>query len=607
MKKIITTILAYVLFSFVICLVIANFFLKRPELLPGFEKQYIALQGVLMFFNIFPAIVASSFIVGCAISFSGSTSRFMLKHFRNIILNSVVLVSLIFVANEVIIPSLRVQEDKLEDTPIVFNDFLNLSKKCFAEGKMSLSAKFANDAILLNPKSEEALALREKALAEDTLLKESEYSKSPQFLKDIEPEVEHGNFSYHELANENVTSLLRKSAEAMIKNRWFDSHYYAYLAVKIGSDLDSNYEEAKQRAAFAWNKLNEPKEFEDTDSIILFRLKKAAYAMLASGDNVGAYYKYLDIFNNYEDADRDPDVVNYLKIAKERINEQYFFIDDVDNYRKFETNKNIYFSIKNNDGSANVVYIQGMTPIRDAGRTVQYLRGFSIYYYSKNGDFIRSITAPYAKMISEKTELFDDATKKEYSIKDEYETVPYILLCGIDSKEKNNSSFPEYEFSKNYDIQTDNINEKNLVLGISTDDFNLLCDTSIGVDNMNIISLWKIYGKAKKYGYSSEIFGASMLARVMNPLILLTLFVFLANIAWNYRLAHKQIFKFYWVLIVPIGTLIFYFIFEILKFMIKILDYVFVGFAGYYSVLIALVFALILLIVVSACFITKKD
>ena len=358
---------------------------------------------------------------------------------------------------------------------------------------MSLAFEYSYNALLLSPKDKDALYINEHASAELNSLK---------MVLDRPEEPKFVFVPAKETKGETITSLLNKARVAAEKENWFDAHYYAYLAVEVGNEKDINLEEANRLASEAWNHLFDPSVIKETDEQILFRKKREAYRTLIRGDNVEAYYQFLEIANFSDVAARDPDVSKFLVIAEQRLVEQCFFIEEVENLRRFEAYNNIYFAIPHDDGSKDVVYIRGIMPVKNSGRMVQYLRGFSLFTYSKDGDFLRSIYVPYAKMLSQTTDSFDESAKLHFGIKDSFKTVPYLMLECVSKTDRNGRISPVYEYDADYTKENEPYLNNYFVLGLPQKDFNLLCDAAAGSRKMSLISLIRFLPKTLEYGYS---------------------------------------------------------------------------------------------------------
>lgn len=604
MKKIFGIIIAYTLFCLAVSLGLSFFVFKDiPELLSGTENAFLLRRGFIYFIEYLPSILFCSFLVAWTIVFEKYADGIRFKFsnsifylFGKIIISSVILVAVLTASKEIASPILNFQQKRAVDSPVIFREYKELAKKSFDAGDMDLASEYSSKALGINSKDNEMLFIHDHSFA---------------YLNSVKPvfnEAEEDDgyifINPSEVEGETVSSLIEKSRAAAKENEWFDSHYYAELAIQVGDGYDLNLDEARILSANAWNKLQEPFviDMEQNEEQRLYNQKKAAYIYLMNGDNLGAYYKFLEILDNFENAQFDPDVTQFMKVATERVTQQNFFTDEVENLRKFETNTDVYFSLPFTDGSREVVFIKGITPVKNGGSMVQYLRGLSIYSFDKNGFFQQSVFAPYGKMLVESVSTFDSATKKRYGLVDSLDKVPYILLNGVNRLDKTKTSSPVFN-----SINPKAKFENSIVIPISANDFNLACEASIGAEDMNLFSLATVAKNAHHFGYSSEIYGSTLLTRLAYPLVLLIIFVFLACVAWNYRLEKGQLFSFAWVLVMPFATAFLYFSYRCLIFFMKILNFVLFSSFGFFAVLGSIILCIIALIIVSVMFLSRTN
>ncbi|MBQ0052731.1 MAG: hypothetical protein KBT11_11820 [Treponema sp.] len=601
MKKTFIITFGYALFSPLVCMGISFAIRTLPGLLPGAKTSYVIVRGLLFFFEYAPALILCGFLIGCSIAYGVDSKRARVKysvcimtHFRKTMIASIGLVFLSTMISELFVPMCRSYQEREKLKPAVFKDFITLAQSYYDQGKMDLAFEYSYNAVEISPKDKQALYLKEHSAA------------ALNSMKEYKVKAEEPKFVYvprKESKGETVYSLIQKAQKAMEEENWFDAHYYAYMAVKIGNSKSINLDEAQRLASEAWNHLFDTKIYEETEEQILFRKKRDAYMNFINGDNVEAYYQFLEISKTGDKAARDPDVSKFLTIAESRVNEQCFFIDEVEDLRRFESITNVYFAVPHDDGSKDVVFIRGITPVKNAGRMIQYLRGFTMMTFDNEGYFQKSLYVPYAKMLAQKTDTFDEDSKKLFGIKDEFKTVPYLMLESITKNDRSKRITPVYELDADSAAESDLLNYTVLALPLS--DFNLICDAGIGSEKMNLISLTKLLSKARDYGYPWVIYNADFLNRITYPLVLLIAFIFLACIAWNYRMRGTMLFKFKWIFTMPIISSFLYFGLEFLFYTIKLLNFVFVSVAGSGALIISILVLVALLVVTSLIFVSR--
>lgn len=601
MRKTALIIFAYAILAFAACLAVSFAIQNLPELLAGEKIKYLILRGLIIFLKFAPALILGGFIVGCAVSYGHDSAKAKIKfsktimtHFKKTLIASILIAFATTMITEIFLPMSESYQHMLELKPSVFDEYMKLANSYFEQGKMDEALDFSANALKINPKDEKAQWLKEHSEAN---------VKSAKNVKNDDEEAKFVYIPFDETEGETVASLIKKAKDAEERNDWFHAHYYAYMAVNIGTSRDTNYSDAKRLASEAWNHLFDTNIFEETEEQKLFKKKREAYLSLIKGDNIEAYYQFLEISNTNDMAARDPDVVQFLKIAEERVSRQCFFVEETNDLKQFETANNIYFTISHDDGEKDVVYIRGITPVKNSGGMIQYLRGFKMMCYDKNGEFKMSVSTPYAKMISLDVKTFDEKSKQEFGIKDEFKNVPYLMLEGISKDLQKERISPVYEFDAKSNKNFQEI-KNYFVLGLSTNDFNSLCTSGIDPTKMNLISLSKLLPKARDFGFSYEVYNSTFLCRATYPLVILLSLMVLACFAWNCRL-EAPIFKFKWIFIIPFISAVIFAVLELILYMLKLLNFVLAVFTGNFALIISFAILTVLLFLVCLIFVNK--
>ncbi|WP_407428380.1 hypothetical protein [Treponema sp.] len=603
MRKTGLIVLIYAVLAFAVSLLISNFIKALPVLIPGEENTYIFIRGFLFFCKFLPSLIFSAFVIGCAIAYGKDAEKAKIKysplimsHFKKTMIASIMIVLGISVISEVFVPIFEQQQTKAKIKPMLFSEFMNLSREYYEKGNMNLAFEYSYNALLLNPKDRDALEIKEKSEAG---------LKSLKMILDRPEEPKFVFTPAKETKGETITSLINKAKAAMENENWFDAHYYAYLAVEVGNKKDINLDEANRLASEAWNHLFSPTALKSTTEQELFKRKREAYKTLIRGDNVEGYYQFVDIAAFSDVAARDPDVAKFLEIAQQRVEEQCFFVEEVENLRRFEAYNNIYFAISHEDGSRDIVYIRGITPVKNSGRMIQYLRGFTMFTYSAEGRFQRSIFVPYVKMLSESCSTFDEESKEQFGIKDSFKNVPFLMMESVSKTGRTGRVFPVYEYDADYAKEHTPYLNNYFVLGLPYSDFNLICDTGAGSVRMSLLALIKFLPKAKEYGYSYEVYNSDFVFRISYPLLALICCIFMACMAWNYRLKNSQLFKFKWIVVMPVLTILLYFILECSLYVFRMFSYALVIMLGGAAVFVTLALLILILFIVCMIFVSR--
>ena len=129
----------------------------------------------------------------------------------------------------------------------------------------------------------------------------------------------------------------------------------------------------------------------------------------------------------------DSDVVRYLRISEQALDNQCFYYDETFNLQGYETANNVYFKIKNKiNGTTSVYFIRGVASKGSAANMIQYLRGLTVVTLSPKDVYLSGIYVPYAKMKNIETTYIDDEILDTFGLSKKDKNIPMILLNSID-------------------------------------------------------------------------------------------------------------------------------------------------------------------------------
>lgn len=604
MRKTLLAIFSYSALGYVCCLVFSLLSGRLPILLGEDKISYIFLRSLLYFFRILPAIFASAFLVALSKKFSSNSQKaqirfspVMMKNFHLVMIVSLIMVAILTLSAEIFNPLVKRKINHLENAPILLAEYKKLGQECLKNENYTLAHRYGTQILKLKSDCVEGKELIDKSEAVLKAIKEQPQNNII---------IEENSILAREIQNESVTSLIQKSKAAFENRDFFEAHYYAELASTFGTEKDLNIKEAKILASNSWNEIQKTKKSPKTYDQKLFDLKRKAYSSLSKGDNIEAYYEFLEIARKDEMWSSDPDVTKFLEIAKNRVENQCFFIDETDELKIFETHNDVYFTVKKDSGVTDVVFIQGITPVKDGGRMIQYLRGLSIVSYTKNGTFLKQLSVPYAKMISLSVDSFDEETKALYELKDEFGFIPYILLESIDRNQRDKKIVPTFEFP-HYTREDEQKKENFVILAMSTKDFNTALDLSFGAENISLPVLIDSSQKSFDLGFSFEVNESVLIKRIMYPILLMCIFVFMAIFAWNFRIGNEQLFKFKWIVLIPVCTFVLDIFIQITLSVFMLFDFFNIAIFNSAALLVSVFVGILILFVLSVCFVCKKS
>ena len=570
---------------------------------------YKIMTSLQNFGRYIPGVAITGFVVSCSVHFGrnseGSTERFskaMMDRFKVVMIVSISVAFLLTICTEVLVLVTANKKASIINRPKIVNDYINVGNKLFDNGYYERAMNYADAALKLSPNEKNALNLRDRA---DVEINRARTSNIRFKLYESVEEAEKVDRVVIDAEQINeVYKLYEKAQTAYDKKEWFNAHYYSELGIKLATSKDPNLEELKKLSTAAWNNLTEYHNLAKTEGQLLFEKKYQGYLALVQKDDLKAYYIFRELYQSSREMQSDPDVVFYLQIAENRINERSFFVDETFELKSFESANDVYFAYKYADGSQDVIYFKGMTTVASTGNSIQYLRALTIVSVTRAGEIFRTMTVPYAKVLPVSVKTLTPTTKALMGIDDSIDCVPYIMLksVGRDSPEIHNEPLYTYQ---NGEIAT---TPEYLLLSIPYDNFLLLEKSTATPESMSLPSLIRLVHMAEKYGFCPEVYGQAMMNRMFYPLWILILFVLLAGFGWNNRIDANQYFKFSWAFAFIPFIFVSLLSYNMIMFLFRLINYVLLGGLGISGGMITgLVLYVIVLICASVMFVSRNS
>lgn len=602
------------------------FFVPLPELIERTVKSYKFACSLKIFCEFLPGIAATCVLLGFSFEFGknyqGSLTRFspaMFSRFKSVLLTGVAFAFLLTIFSEIVLPAVNKNTKTYEEMPKLQKEYKNFAKTLYQNGRFELSHEFARMAAEINPLDKEASDLMDEAEIAIRQLEMSDGNRTNLDMAEIlsSAETELNSFSTNQnqfsenknslAENKNPLSesysLLLTSRKCLENEDWFGAHFYAQEALSITNQKDVNYNNIRQIAAEAWNKISEARFSGTTEEQRIFAKKLEGYTALYEHDNLHAYYVFKSLSETSKPLSLDPDVVRYLSVAEERLENQYFFTDETVSLQNFENANNVYFKILHKDKTTDIYFIKGITSAGNNESLVQYLRGLCIFTLDRNGNYVSGSYTTYAKMKEISTSYFDDEAKKSLEIEEDIFTVPYIILNSVDRLKEGVMNKPVAQKGKPKFTESGYI-----ILPINYSDFNLLKEASAGIDSMSISSIFLFSRIAEKYGYATELYVLSILNRLLYPLFILICSIALGIAAWHGRLPPNSVFKFKWIIVFPIFIFLDYMLYKSFMLFFKFINFTIMGIVGLkFAIPISTTVFVILLVIVSMIFVACRN
>ncbi len=609
MKKIIGILSVFIGIGLVVSIV-AGFMSNVPPEVPASSVFLYKLMTSLQNFGKYiPGVAITGFAVSCSVHFGrnaeGSTERFskaMMDRFKVVMIVSISIAFFLTICTEVLCLLTANKKASIINRPKIVNDYINVGNKLFDNGYYERAMNYADAALKLSPNEKKAVDLRDRADVEINRARTSNIRfKLYESVEEAE-KVDRVVINAEQI-NE-VFQLYEKAQRAFNNKEWFNAHYYSELGIKLATPKDPNLEELKKLSTAAWNNLTEYHNLAKTEGQLLFERKYEGYLALVEKDDLKAYYIFRELYQSSREMQSDPDVVFYLQIAENRINERSFFVDETFELKSFESANDIYFSYTYEDGSRDIIYFKGMTAVASTGNSIQYLRALTVVSVDRSGEVFRTMTVPYAKVLPVSVKTLTPTTKALMGIDDSIDYVPYILLKSVGRDTPDLHNEPLYTYANGETATT----PEYLLLSIPYDDFLILENTAGSPDSMTLPALFKLTHMAEKYGFCTEVYGQSFMNRAYYPLWILVIFVLLASFGWNNRIGPTQYFKFSWAFAFIPFILISMLFNQLIMFLFRLMNYVLLGGFGITGGMIAgLILYIVMLICASIMFVSRHS
>lgn len=606
--------------AFAVCVALGFFLNPLPELIASTVGKYRFFSALKLFCTIVPVVLETGLLIGWLLDFSahsdGSRLRFssaMFARYRTVIIDSLIAVLLMSVAVEAALPCINGVMERYRRLPSLQKEYRVFAEGLYEQERYTLSYEVAKIALGINPSDKQSAELLDKAEIACKQLRQDEKndaSDASQIISSAAEGAGYADYGFHQKIthieyNEPYTtySLLQTARDCFDAEDWFGAHYYAQTALSGCSPRDINVFELKQISAAAWKQISQARREGTTAEQQIFARKFEGYNALMEQDNLKAYYIFRTLSLSSKKNATDPDVVRYLSLAENRLQNQYFFIDETLNLQGFESASDVRFKISEDDGSETVYFVKGVTNADEKNVFVQYLRGFSVFKIDSDGNYISGFYSSYAKMTPVSVDLFDDEMKKSLGIADGIRSVPYILLHSVDRNREGVMNVPVV-------LKGDASSAPGgfLILPMEFSDFSLIKDASGSIDSLSIDSLFRFMPLAEKYGFVEEVFQQTLVSRLLYPLFMLIFLVCVGICAWHGRLRANSVFKFKWVIVFPLAGIIMFFVYQISLFLFRLVNYSLMTVCSRNSVLfVSLFLYLVVLFCVSMVFLGCKD
>ncbi|HOT62391.1 MAG TPA: hypothetical protein PLU93_05960 [Treponemataceae bacterium] len=589
-------VLPFVLLHFVLGLAICiGWFFLRPApsgLIDPFVMPWRLREGILLFVSWMPALHISGMLVGYALSFGkndDAVSRWsptLLGFLKGATVLSLVCLALYVGMAEVVAPSFRARQALADVRSQDYAEYFDLAAVKLASDQVAEAEAHALTAVRIWPKSREALALLDRIRYRGAELSAPVGKKGADVP--VPPDV---------LADDRgltVLGALEKARDAERRLDFFNAHYYATLAARLATARDPNRENALRLAASAWNRIAAGSaDLREKGDAELFAIKKKGYAAVQNGDYLTAYYLFLNLSEKQRkpaDGKIDPDVERFLDVARRGLLESFFFIDETANAQLAESARDVLFVCPRPDGTADVVFARGIGYTRRSGGEMAYLRSLEVARFSANHELVFRMVAPFAKMFPYIASEGPAGGK------------PQLLLRAVGRQDSGTEIVPTV-----IEGVAPARDQRVLVLEMPYADFGLVVAANGGMRAMSLSQLFGFAEKADRYGYQGAAALRELLARLVDPFLILIVSVFALALGWKYRLAAGKRFQAWWVLALPIFPLVSRYAVETVRYLSRLTVSFFVALKPAQAAGLTLGFVALWFVLISVYFVAQRS
>ncbi|MBO4532978.1 MAG: hypothetical protein J5726_04700 [Treponema sp.] len=608
MKKIFTILSVFLGLGFVICIVTGMFMPVPAEVPARSNFLYKFCIGLEYFARFLPAMAISGFVISFSVYFGhnseGSTQRFspaMGDRYKAVMIAALSCTFLVTLSNETFSLWSQKKRTQLVNKTKIIKEYIDVGNLLLDNGLNERALIYANAALKLNPNSNEARDLKSRADMEINRI----YTSELRFdLTKAEPlEIADNSLIMDTEKISDSYKCLLQSRSAYDNEQWFNAHYYAELGIKLSDPKNPNMDELRDLSAKAWNNITQLHKSVSGVEYDIYDLKYKGYLALVNKNDLEAYYIFRGLLETYPETARDSDVTFYLEVATDRIEQEYFFVDETLELSSFESANDVYFAYTHKNGAKEIVYFKGVTSVQSTGQSIQYLRDLTIVSLDAYGKFIRKLSVPYAKLMPVSVKNLTAQTKDLLLIDEKTDFVPYILLKSVGRDDESIQFGPTYTYADG-SVET---TPEYLIFPIKYSDFLMLETSPANPKTGSLLHLIRFAKDAASYGFARELYAQTLLNRLLFPLFMLVLFIILAGFAWDNRVGANQMFRFSWVFSFPFIIVLSYFAYNFIFILFKLINFVILSFVnGMGAVFAAAGIYIAILLLVSISFMARN-
>jgi hypothetical protein len=312
---------------------------------------------------------------------------------------------------------------------------------------------------------------------------------------------------------------VEKSQYYLGQQDWFSAHYYAQAAFSLDPRrTDALALAAKARAGMGG--FTESQKDEQTAE--LFKQKKDAYDLLAGGNSLAAYYRFVALARKNPG---DQDIARYLAEAGKKVAESAFFLDDAEKIEPLPGVQKILFLNGREESATEAVYI---------GKMVELATGDAYFYdieairYDTAGAVAWHFSAPYGRS----------------------EGGSILMRC-IDRSDGRVQFLPLYRQGSRPTAE-----QTVLALRPTVEELRSLSTSRDALAAMSLAELWRMRGALGGFGMSRQALTVDMTMKILMPFVFLIISLFALALGWAFRARFRGRLPSFAVILIPLVPIV---------------------------------------------------
>ena len=296
----------------------------------------------------------------------------------------------------------------------------------------------------------------------------------------------------------DAQAYVEKARYYFDRQDWFSAHYYAQAAATV----DPRRVDALRLAAQAWEAISGAGATQaDGAGAELFVQKKNAYSLLAGGDFLAAYYRFLQLSAAYP---KDKEIANYLQVSTDSLKRVSLFLDEVKQAEPLPGTPQILYLDHGSAAATMAVFVGKMVemPGGDA-----YFFDIEALQYDAAGAVAWHFSAPYGR--------------REGST---------ILMRTVDRTDPKVQYLPLY-----LQGTRDPAQRALLPLRPTVEELRSLSLDGSGLSSLGFVELWRLRNDLSAFGLGRETLSVDMVMKILLPFAFLVISLFSLALGWGFR------------------------------------------------------------------------